>query len=469
MTFNKYTQCENVGDFNAADYAQKSLFTDIGFLTKLFAIIALLAIGQALPPAALVTALVTVIAYCNWWLNKRLICLGGDRCCIGLLVSVEPPAEKTGFDSIDTDYSINLLLAPRSIGTGAMPGEAQGDLMSEQPATADAKIAGVIKTFPFQGLTVKAGLDSEAVVYDQPVFHAEFEGAGVQKLEDAAEAALPFAVLAAVACSIPFPLFTFVCLVLAAISTVITLVGLGSALLARGKPTDVNPKLDELERHVDILFVKGEWVFDSAHEGWNEIHPIKQCQRIGAWRGTWDNPDEWDDHFEDFSMSSLPPDLPTPLPPAPAIPPTAFLTIEPSHLTGGKPAKGTLTFGAPLAVAGSVVLTSDHPAVVGMPAFVAVGKNETTAGFDITTNKVSARTTVTITASFAGGTHSIDIIVRPIPTVADWNKLVQGWCDAVSAAGSPLTVANQQRPENQWTVHPLIDGCQPSDSPPLLH
>ena len=26
--------------------------------------------------------------------------------------------------------------------------------------------------------------------------------------------------------------------------------------------------------------VKGTWVYDNAHEGWNEIHPIKQCQRI---------------------------------------------------------------------------------------------------------------------------------------------------------------------------------------------
>src|ERR1700744_5890251 len=106
MAYRKYTQCENVGDFGAADYALKLSFTDIGFLRELFAAIVLISVGMVLPPAALVASLLTIIAYCDWWLNKRLICLGGDRCAIGLLVSVEPPADKTGFDAIDTDFSM---------------------------------------------------------------------------------------------------------------------------------------------------------------------------------------------------------------------------------------------------------------------------------------------------------------------------------------------------------------------------
>jgi hypothetical protein len=38
---------------------------------------------------------------------------------------------------------------------------------------------------------------------------------------------------------------------------------------------------------------------------------------------------------------------------------------------------------------------------------------------------------------------------------------VQSWCDHVASASSPLTVANQGRSENQWQVHPEIDGCRP--------
>ena len=37
------------------------------------------------------------------------------------------------------------------------------------------------------------------------------------------------------------------------------------------------------------------------------------------------------------------------------------------------------------------------------------------------------------------------------------------WCEAVGTVSSPLTRDNQQRPENQWTIHPVIDGCAPSD------
>jgi hypothetical protein len=474
MAFRKFTQCETVDNFSAIDYAAKQTFTNIGFPSKLLAILALLGIGSVLAPAALVAALLTIIAYCNWWLYKRLICLGGDRCAIGLLVSVEPPSEKTGFDSLDTDYSMNLLLAPENIGFSQPPSGNDGsqiDLIRQQSTTADAKLAGVIEEFPFKGITARASADTAAIIYNTASLHCEFEGGGVKKLKDAAEAALPFALLASAACLIPIPLFTLICLILAAIATGITLAGLGAALGDTGNPTDVNPKLDELHRHVDILFVKGEWVFDSAHEGWNEIHPIKTCMRIGAWRGTWESADEWADHFEEWTKSSRPPDL-SPLPaPAPPGMPTAFLTIEPNNLAGGRPAKGTIVFPAPLAAAGTVLLTSSDPAVI-VPASIAVVKNEAVHRFDITTKTVTARLTVNITASFGGTTQTVTVTVRPIPTPDDWRKLIQSWCDMVSDATSGLTVASQGRPENQWTVHPVIDGCRPADpappdSPPL--
>lgn len=468
MGFRKHTQCEDVGNYSAVDWAVRQTFTDIGWGRKLFAAIALLIIGGWLLPAALVALLLTIIAYCNWWLYKRLICLGGDRCAIGLLVSVEPPAEKTGFDSLDTDYSLNLVLAPLTVGTVQPPSGNDGtqiDLMRQQPATANARVAGVVETFPFKGMIVKASADSAPIVYDMAVLHAEFEGGGVQKLKEAAEAALPFALLAAAACSIPIPLFTLVCLVLAAIAGVITVAGLAAALQDRGTPTDVNPKLDELHRHVDILFVRGEWVFDSAHEGWNEIHPIKTCLRIGAWRGTWESADEWVEHFDAWSRSSLPPDLPPPPPPSPPALPTALLTIAPTVLVGGKPAKGTIAFGAPLAAGGTVVLKSSDPAVV-VPPSVAVGANQQFASFDVTTTVVPARRSVDVAATFGGATHVVTLVVRPAPTAAEWQTLVDGWCRLVRDATSPLTVSSQGRPQNQWTVHPVIDGCGPTDPPP---
>lgn len=32
---------------------------------------------------------------------------------------------------------------------------------------------------------------------------------------------------------------------------------------------------------VDIVRVKGRWVFDSQHDGWNEIHPVFYVSKVG--------------------------------------------------------------------------------------------------------------------------------------------------------------------------------------------
>ena len=37
----------------------------------------------------------------------------------------------------------------------------------------------------------------------------------------------------------------------------------------------------------DLMYVSGRWVFDTFHEGWNEIHPIKVCTPLGTWNGPW--------------------------------------------------------------------------------------------------------------------------------------------------------------------------------------
>lgn len=36
------------------------------------------------------------------------------------------------------------------------------------------------------------------------------------------------------------------------------------------------------------------------------------------------------------------------------------------------------------------------------------------------------------------------------------------WQNAVNDATSPVTLANQKLPQNQWQVHPLLDGCEPT-------
>jgi hypothetical protein len=78
------------------------------------------------------------------------------------------------------------------------------------------------------------------------------------------------------------------------------LVGAVVGLLSGGSASDANPNLGAVHTNddpngglgagADILFVSGSWVYDPWHTGWNEIHPVKVCTRVGRWDGDWDTP-----------------------------------------------------------------------------------------------------------------------------------------------------------------------------------
>lgn len=342
MDYRQYTQCvEASKHVKMNQYVRMSL---IGGLSGVA--MAAVAIASGNPLCALfaipVATAATQLAYGAWWLNDRLICLGGDKYAVGLLISVEPPEKKTGFDAIDTDYSINLLPYPNAIGTSKTDVEKStpyGYLIAEQDAT---KNIGV----PFTGELVQDKIEKK----DCPVLHAEFEGGGVRIAFDAAGAALIISLAALIACmALPPPWNGIVAGILAFLALLAQLFGALFGRNDKGKVSDVNPSLGALHPRenngtlFDILGVYGTWVYDAGHnnqdEGWNEIHPIKACNRITQWDGTGDWP----------------------------------------------------------SVAGQYVSTFES---------------------------------------------------------------------ALIEANSPTTKTAQQRPENQWEVHPLIDGCQPRLEPP---
>ena len=51
---------------------------------------------------------------CDYLLGGKLVCLAGgaDECAIGVVVGVEPVGQKTGYNALDNDFSFNVLLAP---------------------------------------------------------------------------------------------------------------------------------------------------------------------------------------------------------------------------------------------------------------------------------------------------------------------------------------------------------------------
>lgn len=320
MAYRQYTKCVSVNNYIGKVAAQVIIAAAISALPLLA--------GAGFIPGVLIILLGAIIAYCRWWLYDRLICLGPDICAVGYVLTVEPPSEKSGLDSFDTDYSFNLVLAPTRKGATQAQVEAsfQGNLVTE---TSDIKSHNL----DWAGHSVQQyGNDTPTAV-----LHCEFEGGGVYDLMLAALAALAFAVAAAVVCAIPV-IGWIACLILNAVAALIVLGGIIAALNDTGNPNDVDSNLGDLHvndptgRGADIVVVQGAWAYDSAHEGWNEIHPIKHCQRIGTFNGSW-------------------------------------------------------------------------------------------------------------------------------AEYGDCVALRDGNCDMIGKATSALTVANQQQPENQWSIHPVIDGC----------
>lgn len=318
-----------------------------GLIATAIAAVALLMLGVGWGVIG-VAATTALIVYCRWWLYDRLICLGGDRCAVGLLVETHPPSEKSGFDAFDTDYSIDLLLAPDTPQDCEIAdktnqsdpclvkylGGFQSDLIKHQLDAGKFGYHGEYSEAPFM-----LNFNAKPKLVTVPVLHAEFEGGGVKVLHDAAVAALAVSVVGAVFCAIPV-IGWIACVIAALIAAAILGIAMAVALNDTGSPTDVNSELDDLHSYQDVLVVRGTWVYDTAHEGWNEIHPIKHCQRI-------DN-------------------------------------------SGG--------------------------GLTGWPA---------------------------------------DIETR-----------AKEWCGALAEAQSELTVKAQSRPENQWEIHPVIDGCKPAETQP---
>lgn len=278
------------------------------------------------------TAMAALIAFCEWWLYGRLVCLRHDECAVGGLLTTEPPGEKSGFEAFDTDFSINLVLPGHTINDTKQDVEtdgALGYLIAEQPETKNQGLG-------FVGYTSRQYQNRP----NTPVLHAEFEGGGIYDLYQAAKIAFAVLAVGTVACAIPI-IGWIACAIALVVAAIIAIVAIIVALNDTGHPSDANAELTELHTpdeagyNGDVLLVKGDWVYDSLHDGWNEIHPILYAQRIGTW--------------------------------------SSWSRVEASR---------------------------DH------------------------------------------------------------------WCEEVGKASDPLTVENQGRDENQWVLHPVIDGCAPRETEP---
>lgn len=256
MAYVQHTRCVEPGDYTDASpngWVGK-LFIAGGTLA-LLAVITLSIVAAATPLSskpAILTAIglsLAIIAFLSWWLEGRLICLNeADRNC-AIIGRVESHGLAGTFKGGDDDYTMNLVL-PAGL---------------EYLTDVNARITNIGR-----GYTNREKYRDE--------LHCEFEGDGIYQLREYMYAILALLTLAFY---LPWPADFILCL----IALLIGLIGglrdfrPPNQVPSPGNPLDVNPNLGTLSRG-DLVVVKGEWVYDSLHDGWNEIHPVRHCEII---------------------------------------------------------------------------------------------------------------------------------------------------------------------------------------------
>jgi hypothetical protein len=269
MTYKKYTTCikpENyVIDFGTrlAGYAQLILFVlSVGFVA--FAIITI-----AGGPIAIIAALAFLTVWISvllWYLHGRLICLGDDpRNCaiIGMVKGHGQSDPSWGKKYGDDDYTMNLMLAPGPLNLDEDEQlyweDPQGHLVAENP-----KILNINRHYP-------VGADRKYVKF----LHCEFEGSGIYDRLNAL-----YGVVATLLAALVIPGFWIISIILG----LLLIFGKGifgsKGQPGSGTPLDVGVNPGSLDGGA-VVVVTGDWVYDSGHAGWNEIHPVKSCQVIG--------------------------------------------------------------------------------------------------------------------------------------------------------------------------------------------
>jgi hypothetical protein len=503
MAYAQYTKCCSPNDYSGPYLWSAAMWA---------AAISAILVGIVDPGAGVLILIAGLIGYCRWWLYGRLVCMGGNRCLIGLALGVYNQNNQTGVGKFDTDFGVNLLLPPsklyETIQEAGISNTVQGYLLRDQSTLdapvnpAQAQILSMMQSHDNLGFTgepepvsdlLDQGVLSQAEVSalglkgagDYPGWQAgnfylpgstivdsngllqtatvqgvsgnnephwsekvggttddnytkwkcdgglpvatievEFEGAGVWDLYQFLLAAVPIAGAAAVVCAIPV-IGWVACAILCLIALAIVGIGTGVALGATTTPSDADPAIGTIHPGQDVLFVFGTWIYDSAHTGWNELHPVLHCQKIG--------------------------------------------TVTHADLATGNPWK------TPVLVTFSGTCTTNGAAVTRVlgnqftnlktGGVIFIGGNK----FTIASVASSDALTLTVSAGVTPGPTPWN---AQAPATFDdprhLSEVLNNFCGLATDANSPGTIATQSNPENGWVVHPSVDGCTPAAPPPRI-
>ena len=262
--YKQYTSCVEPNNFMPATVTGYTyLLTVLGLIVAAFA-----ASFTVYTVPILIGLLIALIIFLIWWLYGRLICLKHDQCVIGIVHSHNHPPDYT--KAGDDDYTVNIFLAGGPLDT-TEPKEnfwagPLGNFVKEQQAILQ--------------IGQHYAQDGDDLLHMQ-LLHCEFEGSGIRDLLAWASAALALLVAALTLLLTAGPIgliLYWILWILAALG------GLGAFItyidpIHVGDPNDIDPTIGELNPG-DLIFIKGDWIYDSLHVGWNEIHPVKDCRVI---------------------------------------------------------------------------------------------------------------------------------------------------------------------------------------------
>jgi hypothetical protein len=288
--YRKYTSCVKPSDYVPAPLAVSAT----AFVAAVAALVgaALLAVAVLVP--LLIAVDIALISVCYWYLNGRLVCLGtrfncqngnpvplpdDQECAIGVIGApghagvFRPRVSGLNLTKFgDDDATMNILLAPG-------PTNYDGADLNNYWNQVQGYLVALNNDVVNAGLGYAGGDD---VVYLKHL-HCEFEGSGIRDFLDWLLVVLFF--LAALLVVLTLAPEATALIVL--LSIIAGLLGLGGLIKlfteadpsAPGDPTDIDPTLGNLQSG-DIVMVSGDWIYDSGHAGWNEIHAVHNCQKI---------------------------------------------------------------------------------------------------------------------------------------------------------------------------------------------
>jgi hypothetical protein len=171
MGYVQYTHCVTRDEYEVMGWES--------FIGPALGVVAAVVIGiLTVPGVGVLVGLVAGIwafeKVCAYLLGGKLICLAHDQCAIGRVVQIEPVGYgKDGFEEIDNDFAVNLLLAPHTTNAdrATIAGDGlQGELIAQKSPETDG--------LDFTGYDTNHGITI-------PVLHTEFEGSRIRDFCDA--------------------------------------------------------------------------------------------------------------------------------------------------------------------------------------------------------------------------------------------------------------------------------------------